>query len=115
MIVLMLGSHFRFREIVDPRNLKDSTANTVLLSMVRGGQCWGAPPEVHCHLHGFKIPAAKLYVQIAAGLVHGSHAQNSVRTHSLNGMWAPQRIWRMGPVDDMAQLVNKLQLVFVGS
>src|SRR4029434_2476044 len=19
-----------------------------------GGQCWGAPPEVHCHLHGFK-------------------------------------------------------------
>src|SRR4029434_407712 len=20
-----------------------------------GGQCWGAPPEVHCHLHGFKL------------------------------------------------------------
>src|SRR4029434_10530669 len=19
-----------------------------------GGQCWGAPPEVHCHLRGFK-------------------------------------------------------------
>src|SRR4029434_5908430 len=19
-----------------------------------GGQCWGAPPEVHCHLHGFE-------------------------------------------------------------
>src|SRR4029434_5474336 len=18
-----------------------------------GGQCWGAPPKVHCHLHGF--------------------------------------------------------------
>src|SRR4029434_5730706 len=37
MIVLMLDSHFRFREIVNPRNLKDSTVNTVLLSMVRGG------------------------------------------------------------------------------
>ena len=41
MIVLTLGSHFRFREIVDPRNLMDSTANTVLLSMVRGGSAGG--------------------------------------------------------------------------
>src|SRR4029434_11029865 len=41
MIVLMLGSHFRFREIVDPRNLKDSTANTVLLCMMRGGSAGG--------------------------------------------------------------------------
>src|SRR4029434_10299080 len=40
MIVLMLGSHFRFREIVDHRNLKDSTANTVLY-MVRGGSAGG--------------------------------------------------------------------------
>ena len=37
MIVLMLDSHFRSWEIVDPRNLKDSTADTVLLSMVSGG------------------------------------------------------------------------------
>src|SRR4029434_4081371 len=41
MMVLMLGSHFRFREIVDPRNLKDSTANTVLLCMMRGGSAEG--------------------------------------------------------------------------
>src|SRR4029434_7456598 len=41
MMVLMLGSHFRFREIVDPRNLKDSTANTVLLCMMRGGSAGG--------------------------------------------------------------------------
>src|SRR4029434_382009 len=41
MMVFMLGSHFRFREIVDPRNLKDSTANRVLLSMVRGGSAGG--------------------------------------------------------------------------
>ena len=36
MTVLMLDSHFRSWEIVDPRNLEDSTADTVLLSMVRG-------------------------------------------------------------------------------
>src|SRR4029434_8229187 len=41
MIVLTLGSHFRFREIVDHRNLKDSTANTVLLCMMRGGSAGG--------------------------------------------------------------------------
>src|SRR4029434_9069336 len=37
----MLGSSFRFWEIVDARNLKDSTANTVLLSMVWGGSAGG--------------------------------------------------------------------------
>src|SRR4029434_10447572 len=41
MMVLMLGSHFRFRDIVDSRNLKDSTANTVLLCMMRGGSAGG--------------------------------------------------------------------------
>ena len=41
-MVLMLGSHFRFPEIVDPRNLKDSTANTVLLCMMRGSVLGGS-------------------------------------------------------------------------
>ena len=38
----MFGSHFRFWEIVEPRNLKDSTADTVLFSMVRGGSDGGS-------------------------------------------------------------------------
>ena len=37
----MFGSHFRLWEIVEPRNLKDSTADTVLFSMVRGGSDGG--------------------------------------------------------------------------
>ena len=49
----MFRAHFRFWEMVDPRNLKVSTADTELLRMVMG-QCGGVAPKVHCHLHSFE-------------------------------------------------------------
>ena len=36
-----------------PRNLSDSTADTVLLRMVKG-ECRSVLPEVHRHLHCFE-------------------------------------------------------------
>ena len=44
-MVTVLVSHFKSREIVDPRNLKVSTAVTVLLVMVIGDS----------HLHSFEL------------------------------------------------------------
>ncbi len=41
--------------MMDPRNLNDSTAVTVLFIMVSGGRAGGGGvPEVHDHLHCFE-------------------------------------------------------------
>lgn len=48
-MVLVSEAHFRSREIVDPRNLKGSTADTVLLSMVRRGRSGGLLLKSYCH------------------------------------------------------------------
>lgn len=51
----ILDAHFKSFEIVELRNLKVSTADTVLFCMVMGASVGGgAPLEVHCHLHSFE-------------------------------------------------------------
>ncbi len=51
-------SHFRSWEMMDPRNLNDSIAVTVLFMMVSVGRTagggGGGTPEVHDHLHSFE-------------------------------------------------------------
>lgn len=55
MTEAMLGVHLRSWEIMNPRNLKVSTAETVLLRILMGGSVGGASPEVHYHLQSFQL------------------------------------------------------------
>ena len=64
IMALMLCSHFRSLEMMTPMYLNESTLDTRLFAIVRGGRCWGVFPEVHHHLHS--LQSVKLQVVLAA-------------------------------------------------
>ena len=78
VMVSMLEAHVRSWEIVDPRNLKVSTADTVLLSMGRGGSVGGAPPEVLCHLHSFELVQPQVVLTTSEGQLFNLYADSSL-------------------------------------